>query len=157
MGNFGLSTPAALEIQDATLVSVDGKHKAKFSDVAKLAQKDCAIRVTHGAERGLSGNLDATARMVSSNPKASGWTFWKVVEPPKWFKDSLAAKIADRESGKADADAVKAAMKEKRTEAATRLDPDLPKFSPAASKAKAERLAKEGQGTAAASMGGLEE
>jgi len=156
-GNFGLSTPAKLDIQECVLVSQCGQHKAKFADATKLAQKDTSIRVTHGESRGLVGNLDATAKALSGNPKASGWTWWRVVDAPEWFRDSLAQKVADRESGKATADEKKSEAKAKRTEAATRLDPDLPKFSPAASKAKAERLAKEGQGTAAASMGGLEE
>jgi len=155
-GNFGLATPAKLDIQEAVLVSQCGKHKARFSDATKLAQKDTSIRVTHGENRGLVGNLDATAKALSGNAKASGWTWWRVVDAPEWFKDSLAAKVADRESGKADADAKKAEAKAKRDEAKERLDPDLPKFGRGAAVAKRDRLAKAGQGEAAAEMGGLE-
>ena len=155
-GPFRLGTPAALAIQDCTLVSACGAHKAKFTPTDKLAQKDCAIRITHGAHRGLNGNLDATAKVVSGNPKSSGWLFWRIVDAPQWFIDSLAQKVADRESGKADADVEKAAKKAKREEAQNRLDPDLPKFSPGAAKAKAQRLAKVAQGAKAAAMGGLE-
>ena len=137
-GNFGLSTPAALEIQDSQLVSPCGKHRAVFTPVAKLAQKHTQIRITHGPERGLVGDLDATCRKVADDPKKSGWTFWRVVTPPAWYAAKLAALSAKVESEMA-------------------LDSQLAKPPTAkAKKTAAAAAAAKGQGTMAAAMGGLE-
>jgi len=89
-GNFGLATPEKLGIADSTLVSADGLHKAQFCSTDKVAQKDTVIKVTHGKERGLSGNLDETAKKLTNNPKKSGWLYWRVVDVPNWYSEKIA-------------------------------------------------------------------
>ena len=101
LGNFGLATPEKLGIADSTLVSQDGLHKAQFCSTDKVAQKDTVIKITHGKDRGLSGNLDETAKKLTANPKKSGWLFWMVVDPPAWYLTWLEEKATDTVKAKA--------------------------------------------------------
>ena len=91
-GDFRLNTPELLEIQECRIVSSDGLHRAVFSPTAKKMQKDCEIRITSGEFKGHSGNLDRTARSITSDPKKSGWEYWRIVDPPEWYIEYLAAK-----------------------------------------------------------------
>jgi hypothetical protein len=88
--NFSLETPKKIGIEDIQLVSRDGIHKASFADSSKLAQKDCAVKVTHGPQRGLMGNLDGTSQKITSDHKTSGWNFWMVVNAPDWYIEKIA-------------------------------------------------------------------
>ena len=88
-GNFSLETPKKLGISETVIVSQCGQHRAKFVPTDNLAQKDTAIKITHGEFRGLSGNLDETAKKVSSDPKKSGWNFWRVIECPEWYVEKM--------------------------------------------------------------------
>jgi len=91
-GDFRLNTPELLEIQECRIVSADGLHRAVFSPTAKKMQKDCEIRITSGEFKGHSGNLDRTARSITSDPKKSGWNYWRIVDPPQWYLDFLTEK-----------------------------------------------------------------
>ena len=133
LGNFGLKTPTALGIEETPLQSADGIHRAKFLPTANIHQKDTLIRITHGPHRGVQGNLDQTAKLISENPKSSGWTFWKSVSPPAWYVEKLAKLSA-------------------KVEAEMELNSELDEDG-----GKAAHLRSKVQGTAAASMGGLEE
>ena len=93
--NFTLETPKRIGIEGIQLISRDGIHKASFADSSKLAQKYCAIRVTHGPKRGLSGDLDGTSQKITSDPKTSGWNFWMVVHAPAWYLTWLEEKATD--------------------------------------------------------------